>query len=75
MQATTYSVIAHSIQASTIDMQRYEKLREQILLDKKLFIPQAEIKYVGWLARNTSTKTAHSIIIKFSKLGRRKPIF
>jgi hypothetical protein len=67
IRITTYGITAHSIRTSTIDMDRFEKTRDQILLDNKPFIPQAEIKYVGWLTRNAPTKAASSVTIEFSK--------
>ena len=67
IRITTYGIIAHSIRTSTIDMTRFEETRNQLLLDNKPFIPQAEIKYIGWLTRNAPTKAASSIIIEFSK--------
>jgi patatin-like phospholipase/acyl hydrolase len=67
IQITTYSVIAHSIRTSIIDIDKFEELREQILLDNKPFIPQAEIRYVRWLTRSAPTKATSSIVIKFSK--------
>lgn len=48
-------------------MDRFEETRDQLLQDNKPFIPQAEIKYVGWLTRNAPTKAFSSIIIEFSK--------
>jgi hypothetical protein len=67
IRITTYGIIAHSIRTSTMDVDRFEETREQILLANKPFIPQAEIKYVGWLTRNALTKAASSIVIEFSK--------
>jgi hypothetical protein len=67
IRITTYGVIAHSIRTSTMDMDRFEETRDQLLLDNKPFIPQAEIKYVGWLTRSAPTKAASSIVIEFSK--------
>ena len=63
----TYGVIAHSIRTSTMDTTKFEETRDQILQDNRPFIPQAEIKYIGWLTRNARTKTASSIIIEFTK--------
>jgi hypothetical protein len=58
----TYGIIAHSIRTSTMDMERFEEMRDQLLLDNKPFIPQAEIKYIGWLTRNAPTKsTEHAL--------------
>jgi hypothetical protein len=68
IRITTYGIIAHSIRTSTMDMERFEETRDQLLLDNKPFIPQAEIKYIGWLTRNAPTKAFSSITIEFSKL-------
>jgi hypothetical protein len=67
IRITTYGIIAHSIRTSTMDMDRFEETRDQLLLDNKPFIPQAEIKYIGWLTRNAPTKAASSVIIEFSR--------
>jgi hypothetical protein len=67
IRITTYGIIAHSIRTSTMDMDQFEETRDQILLDNKPFIPQAEIKYIGWLTRNAPTKAASSVVIEFSK--------
>jgi hypothetical protein len=67
IRITTYGIIAHSIRTSTMDMERFEETRDQLLLDNKPFIPQAEIKYIGWLTRNAPTKAFSSITIEFSK--------
>jgi hypothetical protein len=67
IRITTYGIIAHSIRTSTMDMDRFEETRDQLLLDNKPFIPQAEIKYVGWLTRSAPTKAASSVVIEFSK--------
>ena len=63
----TYGVIVHGIRTSTLDIDKLEENRAQILQDNKPFIPQAEIKHVGWLTRNAPTKAASSITIEFTK--------
>lgn len=63
----TYGVIVHGIRTSTLDMEKFEENRAQILQDNKPFIPQAEIKHIGWLTRDAPTKAASSIIIEFTK--------
>jgi hypothetical protein len=67
LRITTYGIIVHGIRTSTIDMDKFEETRDQLLLDNKPFIPQAEIRYVGWLTRNAPTKAASSIVVEFSK--------
>jgi hypothetical protein len=49
IQIPTYSVLAHGIRTSTMDMNRFEDNRSQILQDNRPFIPQAEIRHIGWL--------------------------
>ncbi|KAF9733767.1 hypothetical protein PMIN01_08110 [Paraphaeosphaeria minitans] len=63
----TYGVIVHGIRTSTLDMDKFEENRTQILQDNKPFIPRAEIKHIGWLTRNAPTKAASSITIEFTK--------
>lgn len=55
------------MRTSIIDIDRFKETRDQLLLDNKPFIPQAEIKYVRWLTRNAPMKAASSVIIEFSK--------
>ncbi|KAL5371775.1 hypothetical protein DPSP01_014018, partial [Paraphaeosphaeria sporulosa] len=63
----TYGTIVHGIRTSTLDMDKFEENKAQILQDNKPFIPQAEIKHIGWLTRDAPTKAASSIIIEFTK--------
>nr|XP_036581842.1 zinc knuckle [Colletotrichum truncatum]KAF6790285.1 zinc knuckle [Colletotrichum truncatum] len=63
----TYGILAHGIRTSTMDMERFTELREELLQDNKAFIPTAEIKYIGWLTRSANTKSASSVIVEFSK--------
>jgi hypothetical protein len=50
-----------------MDIDKLEETRDQILLDNKLFILLAEIKYIRWLTCNAPTKAASSVVIEFSK--------
>ncbi|KDN66640.1 hypothetical protein CSUB01_11417 [Colletotrichum sublineola] len=50
-----------------MDMERFNEIRDDLLQDNKAFIPTAEIKYIGWLTRSASKKTASSIVVEFSK--------
>ena len=43
----TYGVLAYGIHTSTMEMDNFEEVQENILQDNRPFIPQAEIKYVG----------------------------
>ncbi|KDN71154.1 hypothetical protein CSUB01_12466 [Colletotrichum sublineola] len=63
----TYGVLAHGIRTSSMDMERFNEIRDDLLQDNKAFIPTAEIKYIGWLTRSASKKTASSIVVEFSK--------
>ena len=63
----TYGVLAHGIRTSTMKMDNFEGIRENILQDNRPFIPRAEIKYVGWLTRNAYSKSASSVIIEFTQ--------
>jgi hypothetical protein len=63
----TYGVLAHGIRTSTMKMDNFEEIRENILQDNRPFIPLAEIKYVGWLTRNAYSKSASSVIIEFTQ--------
>ncbi|KAH4179858.1 hypothetical protein HBH42_249710 [Parastagonospora nodorum] len=63
----TYGVLAHGIRTSTMDIGKFEQNRAQILQDNRPFIPQAEIKYIGWLTRDASAKSASTITIKFTR--------
>ncbi|KFA81825.1 hypothetical protein S40288_09566 [Stachybotrys chartarum IBT 40288] len=50
------------------DRTQYTLLRDNsILQDNKPFIPNAEIKYIGWLTQNSKAKMASSIIVEFKR--------
>ena len=63
----TYGVLAHGIRTSSINMDYFEQKRDEILQDNKPFIPNATIKYIGWLTKTSATKSASSIIIEFTR--------
>ena len=63
----TYGVLAHGIRTSTMDMDKFEENKNQILQDNRPFIPRAEIKHIGWLTRDAAAKTASTITIEFTK--------
>jgi hypothetical protein len=67
VQIPTYGVLAHGIRTRTMDMDKFEENRAQILQDNRPFIPQAEIRHIGWLTRDASTKAATTITIEFTK--------
>jgi hypothetical protein len=61
-----YGALAHGIRTGTMEMDRFEEIRDDIL-DSQPFIPRAEIKYVGRLTRNAAIKLATSVVIEFTK--------
>jgi hypothetical protein len=61
----TFGIIAHGVRTSTMNMNKPDQIIKDILFDNRVFIPNAEIKYVGWLTRLATTKTMSSIIIEF----------
>ena len=63
----TYGVLAHGIRTSTMDMDKFEDVRDNILQDNRPFIPKAEIKHIGWLTRTAPSKSASSVVIEFTK--------
>lgn len=48
-------------------MDKFERNRSQILQDKTPFITRAEIKHIGWLARDANANAASTITIEFTK--------
>lgn len=67
VKTPTYGILVHGIRTSTIDMDKFEDNKEQILQDNKPFIPRADIKYMAWLTRRALTKSASSAIIEFTR--------
>ncbi|KAK1020780.1 hypothetical protein LTS16_026898, partial [Friedmanniomyces endolithicus] len=63
----TYVVLAQGIRTSTMDMDKFEEVRDNILQDNRPFIPKAEIKYIGWLTKKAPSKSASSVIIECTK--------
>ncbi|KAJ6437601.1 zinc knuckle [Purpureocillium lavendulum] len=63
----TYGVLAHGIRTSSMDMTHFDELRDELLQDNKPFIPNAEIKYIGWLTKSSSSKSSSSVIVEFAK--------
>jgi hypothetical protein len=62
-----YGALAHGIRTGTMEMDKFEEIRDNILQDSQPFIPRAEIKYVGRLTRNAAIKLASSVVIEFTK--------
>ncbi|RYP40778.1 hypothetical protein DL767_001424 [Monosporascus sp. MG133] len=67
MRRPTYGIVAHGIPTSSMDMDKLEDIRNEILLDNKPFILNAEIRHIGWLSRKSFQKAISSIIIEFTK--------
>ena len=63
----TFGVLVHGIRTSTMDMDRVEEVRNNILHDNRPFIPRADIRYIGWLTRKAPTKSASSVTIEFAR--------
>ena len=63
----TYGVLAHGIRTSSMDMERFDELRAGLLQDNKPFIPNADIKYIGWLTKSSASKSASSVIVEFAR--------
>jgi hypothetical protein len=59
-------VLAHKIRTSSMNMEKFEEIRAELLHDNRPFIPNADIKYIGWLSRSALTKAASTIIIEFT---------
>jgi hypothetical protein len=47
-------------------MEKVDDIRAELLLDCRPFIPNADIKYIGWLSRAALTKSASTIIVEFT---------
>ncbi|PQE10727.1 reverse transcriptase protein [Rutstroemia sp. NJR-2017a WRK4] len=61
-----YGVLVYGIRTSSMDMEKFEEIRAELLHDNRPFIPNADIKYIGWLSRAALTKAASTIIIEFT---------
>ncbi|KAG9382285.1 hypothetical protein A1F94_007939 [Pyrenophora tritici-repentis] len=72
VQIPTFGVLAHGIRTSTMDMSKLDEIRAQILQDNRPFIPRAEIRHIGWLTRDATTKTATTITIEAGQAVTRK---
>ncbi|EXL90244.1 hypothetical protein FOIG_16485 [Fusarium odoratissimum NRRL 54006] len=63
----TYGVLVYGVCTSSMDMDNFELIRDGLLQDNKPFIPTAEIKYIGWLTRSSSSKSASSVVVEFTR--------
>ena len=67
VRSPTYGVIVHGVRTSSMDMDKFESIRDSILADNRPFIPAANTRYIGWLTRSAPSKAASSMIIEFSR--------
>ena len=67
IRVPTYGIIVHGIRTRSMDMTKFEEVKDELLQDNKPFIPLADIKYIGWLSRLAPTKSASSIIVEFTR--------
>ena len=64
----TYGVIVHGIRTSTMDTEKFEEIKTEILQANRAFLQTADIKYIGWLTRRPPpNKSMSSIIIEFTR--------
>ena len=62
----TYGILAHGIRTSSMDIEKFDEIKAELLHDNKPFIPNADIKYIEWLSRSALTKPASTIIVEFT---------
>jgi dGTP triphosphohydrolase len=62
----TYGILAHGIRTSSMDVEKFDEIKAELLYDNRPFIPNADIKYIGWLSRAALTKSASTIIVEFT---------
>ncbi|KAK9778918.1 hypothetical protein SCAR479_04154 [Seiridium cardinale] len=63
----TYGVLAHGIRTSSMNMDRFREIKDDLLQDNKAFVLTADIKYVGWLTQSASKKEASSVVVELSR--------
>ena len=56
----------HGIRTSLIDIEKFDEIKAKLLYNNRPFIPNTDIKYIGWLLRVASTKSASTIIVEFT---------
>ncbi|KAL5318135.1 hypothetical protein ACEPPN_013193 [Leptodophora sp. 'Broadleaf-Isolate-01'] len=47
-------------------MEKFDEIKAKLLHDNRPFIPNTDIKYIRWLSRAASTKSASTIIVEFT---------
>ena len=62
----TYGILVHGIRISSMDMEKFDEIKAELLHDNRAFVPNADIKYIGWLSRAALTKRASTIIVEFT---------
>jgi hypothetical protein len=50
-------VVVHSISTSTMDTEKFQEVRDEILQANKAFLAIADIKYISWLTRKPPNKS------------------
>lgn len=63
----TYGILAHGIRTASMDMDKFNEVKAEMLHDNRAFIPNADITYIGWLSRAAHTKSASTIIVEFTR--------
>ncbi|KAI3326689.1 hypothetical protein HD806DRAFT_414072 [Xylariaceae sp. AK1471] len=67
VQVPTYGILAHGIRTHTMDINKFNDIKNEILRDNRPFIPNADIKYIGWLSRKSTQKFMSTAIIEFTR--------
>jgi hypothetical protein len=65
VQMPTYGIIAYGICTSFINTKKFEKTRNKLFMNNKLFMPNAKIKFIKWLSKAYNQKSAIFVIIEF----------
>jgi hypothetical protein len=66
IRLSTYGILAHGIRTSSIDMEKFDKIKAELLHNNRPFIPNTDIKYIRWLSRAALTKSGSTIIVEFT---------
>jgi hypothetical protein len=76
-EARAYDSLQHfgvETRTSSMDMEKFDDIRAELFLDYRSFIPNADIKYIGWPSRAALTKSASTIIVEFTPEDANKSI-
>ncbi|EKG09471.1 Zinc finger CCHC-type protein [Macrophomina phaseolina MS6] len=63
----TYGVIVHGVHTKSIDPSDMENATKLLQAENKPLLPNAEIRYVGWLTKSSANKRASSLVVEFSR--------